>query len=328
MIRKNLTNQITFILPTKKRVIKATNFILKCNKNFKKINPNFLIITSNKIEANFFERKFRNSKNIKIIIQKKSGFMNACFESIAHIQSKFCTFFYDDDKISPHSIKLFQNVLKENIVMGYGLVSDNLYDNKFQSIKINKISKKKILLSYFGERIDGVKFMPVSPVCLIFRSSFLLEWKKIIFDYCKNNLLRKDLLLNQNIGPDLILYLHQIIKKKYIYFARPNIAKFVIHNKSMSYLLGKNKLRIGYWLAKKTLVHYNKVENKKIEKFIFSFLLISGLHILILNFFLKLFKKDNYFDLFKKELIHLFQNKKFKFSIFYSLKIIFIKLLR
>ena len=165
MIRKNLTNQITFILPTKKRVIKAANFILKCNKNFKKINPNFLIITSNKIEANFFERKFRNSKNIKIIIQKKSGFMNACFESIAHIQSKFCTFFYDDDKISPHSIKLFQNVLKENIVMGYGLVSDNLYDNKFQSIKINKISKLIIAIPSITEKNNFRLLEKLSPYC-------------------------------------------------------------------------------------------------------------------------------------------------------------------
>lgn len=327
-MEKNFKHKITFIFPTKNRVSQASKFINKHLKILKKINPIFLMIVSNSYEKEYFVKKFKNKKNIKIILQKKSGFMNACFESIKYVDTKFCTFLYDDDVLSPHSVKIFSKVFKENLALGYGIVTNNLNNGKFSPISVKKLSYEKILLAYFGKNIHGVKFMPVSPICLVFNSNFLNKWKKTIISFCKNNKLRTDIMINQNIGPDLMLYLHQIIKKKKISFAKPNIAKFVMHNNSMSYILGKNKLRIGYWLAKKSLVDFNTIKDKKINKMVFSFLILSGYQILFNNFILKIMYKKNYLNLFKKEIHDLKKNKNFQFSIYNCFQILISKLFR
>jgi len=327
-MEKNSKNKITFIFPTKNRVNKASKFIYSHLKILEKVNPIFLIIVSSTNEKQYLIEKFKNRKNIKIIVQKKKGFMNACFESINYVKTKFCTFLYDDDELSPYSIKIFNKVFKENLAIGYGIVTNIANNSKFLPISVKKLSYKKILLAYFGKNINGVKFMPVSPICLVFNSSFLFVWKRIILNFCKNNELRTDIMLKQNIGPDLMLYLHQIIKQKEISFATPNIAKFVMHNSSMSHLLGKNKLRIGYWLAKKSLVEYNIFKNKKMNKIIFTFLMLSGYQILFYNFILKIMNKNNYFNLFKKEIKLLKENKNFQFSFFDFFQILFNKLFR
>ena len=68
--------------------------------------------------------------------------------------------------------------------------------------------------------------MPVSPICIIFKSKFLYEWKKYILNFCKNSKFRKYFLLKKNIGPDLIIYLLQILNHKKINLAKQFIDKF------------------------------------------------------------------------------------------------------
>lgn len=327
-MEQNHKHKITFIFPTKNRVNKALKFINKHLKLLKKVNPIFLIIVSNNYEKKFFVERFRHKKNIKIILQKKKGFMNACFESINYVKTKFCTFLYDDDELSPYSVEIFSKVFKENLALGYGIVTSKVNYRKFLPISIKNLSFDKILLAYFGKNIEGVKFMPVSPICLVFSSSFLVVWKKIILNFCKNNQLRTDIMINQNIGPDLMLYLHQIIKKNKISFATPNIAKFVMHDSSMSYVLGKNKLRIGYWLARKSLIDFNNLKDKNINKVVFTFLILSGYQILFNNFILKLINKKNYFHLFKNEIKTLKENKNFQFSFYIFFQILLSKLIK
>ena len=92
-MEKNNKQKITFIFPTKNRVNKAINFVQKHLVLLKQVNPNFLIIASNVKEKRIFKNKFINKKNIRIIMQQKSGFMNACFEGSKYVKTKFCTFF-------------------------------------------------------------------------------------------------------------------------------------------------------------------------------------------------------------------------------------------
>ncbi len=319
--------KITFIFPTKNRVKKAYTFVNKNLIKLKKVNPVFLIIVSNSFEKKYFKKKFNLAKNVKVVLQNKNGFMNACFESIKYVKTDYCTFLYDDDEISPHAVEIFKKVYSENLSMGFGIVSDQNTKSKFQPINIEKIYSKEILSAYYGINLKGVSLMPVSPICLVFNSKFLINWKKILLKFCAHNKFRNHILLEQNIGPDLILYLHQIIKKNKVSFAKPYIAKFILHKTSMSYILGKNKLRIGYWLAKKSLVDFNILKDKELNKLIFSFLYLSGLYILIYNLYLKIFKKDNYYYLFKNEMKNLIKNKNFKISIYLILKIIVNKLI-
>ena len=319
--------KITFILPTKNRIEKIKKFYQINENKFKKISHCYLIITSNNKEKLILQKYFRKKKLVKIIKQKKSGFMNACFESISHIKTKYCTFLYDDDLLSPYIYKIFKIVFTKNIAMGYGLINKNILKKNFLPIKINKISSEKLLSCYFGKNLKGIKFMPVSPICLVFPSFFLIKWKKEIINFCKNNSLRTEMLLRRNIGPDLMLYLHQIINYKNIDFSFPHIAEFKMHEKSMSYILGKNKLRIGYWLAKCSILNSKKI-SAALNKKIFTFLILSGYLILSHNFILNIMGRENYYYNFKKEIHKIKSSKKNEFQYKYALKIIINRMLK
>ncbi len=323
----NNKKKITFILPTKGRINKIKKFYHINEKKFKNIPHCYLIITFNTIETKVLKKYFKKNNSIKVIKQKKPGFMNACFESIAYVKTKYCTFLYDDDFLSPYLNKIFRKVFTNDIAMGYGIVQSENLNNKFLPININKLSSEKILSCYYGNQLRGVNFMPVSPICLVFPSLFLSKWKNIILKFCKNNSLRTEMLLKRNIGPDLILYLHQLINYKNINFSYPHIVEFKMHEKSMSYILGKNKLRIGYWLAKSSLINSNKI-TFKLKKKIFTFLLVSGYLILIHNFILCIIGKKNYFHNFKKEVVSIKNSAKYDFEFFYALKLIFSKLVK
>lgn len=319
--------KITFILPTKNRIEEIKKFYKSNESKLKKISHCYLIMTYNKREKSILKKYFRKNRLIKIIQQKRPGFMNACFESINYVKTKYCTFLYDDDLLSPYINKSFKLAYSKDIVMGYGLVNINNSKNNFLPIKIHKISSEKILSCYFGKNLRGVKFMPVSPICLIFPSVFLIKWKRKITHFCKNNSLRTEMLLKRNIGPDLMLYLHQIINYKNIDFSFPHIAEFKMHEKSMSYILGKNKLRIGYWLAKSSIYNSNKISTE-LNKKIFTFLLVSGYLILFYNYLLHIAGKENYYYKFKREINKIKKYKKNDFQFKYALKIVFNRVLK
>ncbi len=90
----------------------------------------------------------------------------------------------------------------------------------------------------------------------------------------------------------------------------------------MSYILGKNKLRIGYWLAKSSIYNSNKISAESNKK-IFTFLLVSGYLILFYNYLLNIAGKENYYYKFKREINKIKKYKKNDFQFKYALKIVF-----
>ena len=95
----------------------------------------------------------------------------------------------------------------------------------------------------------------------------------------------------------------------------------------MSLLLGKNKLQIGYWLAKKSILENNLVDDKKILVQIYNFLYVSGNYILFKNLILKLFGKENFYSDFAIEMKTLNTHKNANFSLIRCTNIIWNKIL-
>ena len=285
--------KITFILPTKDRPETFKKFVDYHEKIFKGINYKILVIDGSK---SFIHKKIKKmckeKKKITLIKQNKKGFMNACFQAIKKVNTEYCTFLYDDDLLSEEVIKVFKQTMNNKFSIGYGIVENlNNYQNvkhNFSKIKFAKFNNEEVLLAYFGENKLGVSLMPVSPICFIFESSFLIKWKKYLIKFCKKSKFRKHFLLERNIGPDLIIYLLQILNNKKIHLAKPFIAKFNEHESSMSYLLGINNLQIGYWLAKKSVLENNLVYRKEISTKVYNFLLVAGIFILLKNLILYL----------------------------------------
>ncbi len=324
--------KITFILPTKNRVSNLKKFVSHHKKVFRNLNYTFLVVDGSNNNNYKQIKRICDANKFTLLKQKKKGFMNACFESIDKVKTEYCTFLYDDDLLSPEIYKVFNRTLNRKFSMGYGIVRDlyineSYINNKFDKIKISNYQNIQVLLAYFGYNQLKIPFMPVSPICLIFKSKFLKKWKKYLFLFCKKSNFRKNILLKQNIGPDLIIYLLQILDHKTIFLSKPYIAIFNGHKNSMSTLLGKNKLQIGYWLAKKSIFDNSLIKNKTARLKIYNFLYLSGSYILIKNMFLKFFKKDNFFKDICNEMEDLKRHKSAEFSLFECIKVILNKFL-
>ena len=115
-------------------------------------------------------------------------------------------------------------------------------------------------------------------------------WIQEVRDFVKKSQFRKELFLDQNIGPDLVLYLFNLMEEKEeIYFCNSTVAQLSYHKDSMSILYGKVPLSTGYWLAriwyleryllKNKNLGLNKIFLGKISAYIIS----SGVLVLSLN---------------------------------------------
>lgn len=314
-------NTITFVLPTKNRPDKLFNFLNYHEKILRKIKYKIIIMDGSDSKIHKKIKKFiKNKKKIILFKQKKPGFMNACFESIKKIKTNYCTFLYDDDYLSPEIIKVYSNTLSGKFSMGFGQVEDYLNLNDFLKIKYAKYKRDELILGYYGKKIKKIKYFPVSPICMIFKSSILNRWKNMIISFCNHSNLRYEYFLKKNIGPDLLLYLLNITNEKQIYMFSPSVAKFSSHKSSMSFLLGINNLQVGYWLSKKMVLEFNLIKAEDIKKWLYNFLLLSGLYILLKNGLYLLINKKNIYTKFKKEILNLSQKNHHLLSI----RIIFI----
>jgi hypothetical protein len=323
--------KITLIILTKKRDLIFKKFFFKLYKKLQKnLNINYLVVhSSNKNESIELKKYLKSFTRVIYVKQKTTGFMNACFESIDYVNSKYCTFIYDDDDISLYITQIYKNFLNtNNFSMGYGVVTSlNKKNDHFKPLTKYTYPKDLILQAYYGFNQLGIKTLPLSPICTIFKKDFLHLWKKKILEFCKNNSFRSHFLLKKNIGPDLMIYLFNIIYEKKIIFFRPHCASFIDHPKSMSVILGSFQLKLGYWLAKISLLNNMNENVNKLKDKLYTFLVIDCLYIIFLNL-MQIFSSKRYyiFGLLKELLLIIRSNN--KFLIIYMIRILLNKFYR
>jgi hypothetical protein len=319
-------NHITFIILSKNRINLLEKLLKNCELVFKRrINYSYLILDGS--DNNLYRKTLKKKtfyKKIKIVKQKSSGFMNACFQSIKYCKTENFTFLYDDDVLGNEIYKIFKS--RSKILLNFGFGTKGLLGDKniFKKVKFKIFNSKTFLNIYYGDYFYNFNDAPVSPISNIFNKNILFLWKKIIYHFCKKDQHRSDLMLKKNIGPDLLLNLLNIQDSSNIKLFYPEVVKYASHKCSMSVKLGKNNLVVGYWLAK--ICFYNYSNNDLNKNYFYTFLLLHGFLILLFNCILLLSFQRNYFFFILKEINSLKKNKKkekFIFNIF--LKIIFFK---
>jgi hypothetical protein len=264
------------------------------------INFKLLIIDGNDDNrvVNLITDKFSKYKNsTKVIKQIKKGFMNACFQSIDLVDTKFFTFMYDDDELSPYYGSLVKKSLKQNrIFYAYGKVENLLSKFVFVKPSIKFIDAENILDQYFKFNLTREFIPPNSPICSVFRTNILKEWRFILEKYSKIDKYFNFYLMKKNIGPDLLLLLISLTKEKQkILYSKNYIAKFSSHEKSMSIIYGNIYLGIGYFYTRVIYLKYFKkkliFKNKfiKFKKYVYLkklYFIIRG------NFYLNKIKNN------------------------------------
>jgi hypothetical protein len=186
---------------------------------------------------------------------KSAGFMNTCFQGVDLVKSKWVTFMYDDDVLSPYFVKMAEKLAAshDSFIMGYGAEYDADGVYPFKPIAAYKdYEPTQLLLTYYGHA-QGIDFngLPVSPICCVTSIEVLHEWTAQVTRFCSRNSIRRHFMLKRNIGPDLMIYLLSLLKHtSAVPVAVSVVAQFSAHPTSMSIRYGSGELKIGYWLAK------------------------------------------------------------------------------
>jgi hypothetical protein len=247
--------EFTFILLTKNR-----NNIIKNIKSFldlinKNIDVNLIIVDGNKDDRilKIIKQNFSKFKNIELVKQKKGGFFRSCLIGISKLKTKFFTFVYDDDFISPNFSILIEAAYRYNCnVIGNGIVISK-DKAKYQFKKLYKYVANKNMVffkSYFYSKKFNNKYLPASPACSVFKSDIINLWISEIKNIMSNRLAYY-YIINKNIGQDLLLYLISTFYDKNIIYFTDYSAQFTSHKSSMSVRYGTINLGVGYWLTKK-----------------------------------------------------------------------------
>ena len=200
---------IIFLTKGRTEIYKSLSSVFKITEY--QINLKLIIIDGNddnRVE-DIINEKFSKYKNyVKIFKQKNKGFMSGCFEATNLVDTKFFTFMYDDDELSPYYGELVREALISNqIFYSYGKVSSFSSTFKFLKPSLNYEPANQILSNYFSLNFGKRLIPPNSPICSIFKTEILKDWKKILLDYCQKDKHFYFYLLEKNIGPDLLLYL-------------------------------------------------------------------------------------------------------------------------
>ena len=250
---------ITFILPTRNRkrlVRRAIDSCLACESEI--VSPSVIAIDGESDDGTLIELKnaYGDDARVQLIQNSKStGFMNTCFQGVDLVKSKWVTFMYDDDVLSPHFVDMVNELVSahDNFIMGYGAAYSAGEVYPFRPIAAYKrYNPVQLLLTYYGRGHDiDFKGLPQSPICCVTSIDLLHEWVAHVRRFCSQNPLRQHFMLDLNIGPDLMIYLLSLLGHSgAVPVAVSVVAQFSTHPASMTVRYGSSQLKVGYWLAK------------------------------------------------------------------------------
>src|SRR5438093_812395 len=213
---------VTFILPTRNRkhlVRRAIDSCLACENET--VSACVIVIDGESDDGTFADLKdgYGSDPRVQLIQNSKTaGFMNTCFEGVELVKSKWVTFMYDDDLLSPYFIHMVHTLVRSpgDFVMGYGatFTANEIYP--FEPIaEYRRCKPEQLILTYYG-RNTGVEHrdLPHSPICCVTTSNLLREWVQHVRRFCSANPLRQYFMLKQNIGPDLMIYLLSLLNHR------------------------------------------------------------------------------------------------------------------
>lgn len=288
--------EITFILPTinrKKYVLRAIDSCLNLNLYSEEIVCKVHIYDGYSDDGAWEEMQNKYHLNQNVILKQVDrdlGFQETAFLALKNVDTEYCTYMYNDDVISPYYYELINTMLEnqQNFIMGYGInyAVDQVYSFKKPSFK--KVLKKDIIRCYFGNfKFIDYNSLPVSPVPSISTTNFLKNWVLEVKNFVKDSKFRNELMLKKNIGPDLIIYLYNLLlEKNSIILCNSSIAQLSVHKNSMSIGYGKAPLSTGYWLSRVWYFEKYCEENQLDQDYLSelsSYIIVSGFFILFLN---------------------------------------------
>ncbi len=260
-----MKESITFILPTRNRKDYVARAIDSClASQCENISVRVMVIdaSSDSTCVNMLRERYAGQQAVEILVQPPEavGFMGACFFAVERLESRYATFMYDDDVLSPYISEMYQRMVNKSCPFAMGFGQTNNADQVLEFRPVTNWGRPRpwdLLLAWFGNTRWQYRAMPVSPVCCLATSDVLKRWMVEVRQFAAANDFRQHYIMRRNIGGDLMIYLHCIIDaQQEILLANQVVAQWSEHPNSMTVLAEDLDLFAGYWLARCWAVGY------------------------------------------------------------------------
>lgn len=255
----DLKGGISFIVPTLNRrrwVKRAIDSCLACGANG--VRPHVIVIESQSDDGtfSFLQEVYGRDDRVTLIQNSRSdGCVESWLQGVPHVQTRFSTFMFDDDALSPYFDDLVAHMTGDHcdFAIAQGAAHDikNVYD--FKPIGSFEIyPRDEVLSAYFGvHQLSKFPSLPVSPICCAVASELLFEWERQVRLFAVRNQLRRYFMLKRGIGPDLMIYLVALLEGRgQVLMTESVVAQFSAHPDSISIKAKAFELALGYWLAR------------------------------------------------------------------------------
>jgi glycosyltransferase involved in cell wall biosynthesis len=249
--------RITFILPTMNRkafIARAIDSCLACENEW--VRPQVLVIDGQSTDGSYemLQAKYAGDARVKLTQNAKgTGFQETAYQGVRQLDTELATFMYDDDILSPHYGALIAQMIqagKESFI-GYGQAHEVSEAYPFPSVELRPVPKGRAALLYFGAQTAEMPSPPVSPICTVSTSAHLKSWVGFSTEFARRSAFRKYFMLDLNIGPDIIIFLSDMLKEdRDVLLADGPVAQLSVHPQSMSVGYGEKPLSIGYWVGR------------------------------------------------------------------------------
>lgn len=251
--------EVTFILPTLNRrqwVKRALDSCLACENGI--VKPHVVVIDSESGDGTMPYLRAAYASDERVTLHENSrsaGCIRSWFDGVEQLKTRFATFVWDDDVLSPFFADMVTRMMREGAEFsaGFGEVSpiDQVY--QFEPIdNFRSVAASEVLLGFFGfHGRSELPRLPVSPICCMVTSDLLRDWVKQVEIFTSRNSLRRHFMIKRAIGPDLMVYLSALVKETGHVVVTPSVvAQFSSHPGSITIKANAFDIEVGYWLAK------------------------------------------------------------------------------
>ena len=290
-----ISNQsvVSFVVPTLNRGRYVLRAVHSCLKNDdKNVSIEVVVIDSSSNDGSFEElqQEFSGDNRVKLLQNPSgSGPIKSWLEGVESISGDYFTFVWSDDLISPMFLKTLLKPLLDtsaDVAIGFGENEHLDHELEFSpnSGQFSILDRREMLLRYYRIAVPKQPHpIIVSPTCSLFSTTDIQPWVAGVRNYCRKTQLRREIMWQSAIGPDLMLYLSSFSPGHFsVALTEKTTAQFSIHPDSISIRSDPCRLQIGYWLARAWYIEaYNNKENPSFTAQLFGAHLLRGLVILL-----------------------------------------------
>ncbi|MBT7974914.1 MAG: glycosyltransferase family 2 protein [Candidatus Marinimicrobia bacterium] len=284
---------VSFVVPTLNRGKYVLRAVRSClNNDDKNVCIEVVVIDSSSKDGSYedLQKEFSDDIRVKLLQNPSgSGPIKSWLEGVESISGDYFTFVWSDDLISPLFLKTLLKPLLDSqadVAIGFGKneILDEELDFSHNSGQFIILDRREILLQYYRISLSKQSHpIIVSPTCSLFSAKDIQPWVAGVMGYCQKTSIRKEIMWQSAIGPDLMLYLSSFSPGHLsVALTEKWTAQFSIHPDSISIESDPCRLQIGYWLARAWYIEANsKKESPSFLAQLFGAHLLRGLVITI-----------------------------------------------